>query len=145
MSQQRGHMAHVYWLHLKGQSLDDGYIGVTTMPLSKRIYFHKWRGENPHLESAFNKYGDDIIQSILLEGPKEYCYEIEAKLRPNKNIGWNIAEGGSAPPSLKGKPPNNTFKKGYTPWNKGKKCPQLKTSGTFQKGHTYHPRHKEYV
>ena len=27
-------------------------------------------------------------------GSEEYCYEIEGKLRPNKRIGWNIAEGG---------------------------------------------------
>ena len=85
--------AYVYHLHLKEHSLYEGYVGVA-IDVLQRLNEHKRININPHLTNAFNKYGDDIICSILLEGPEAYCYEIEKKLRSSENIGWNINEGG---------------------------------------------------
>jgi hypothetical protein len=41
------------------------------------------------------KYKDDIVIVTLLEGPEDYCANIEQKLRPAIKIGWNIHVGGN--------------------------------------------------
>ena len=97
--------AYVYWLHLPEHTdiFTEGYIGVARDP-EKRLKAHHyliqshWH-ENPHLYRAFEKYKEQIIQDIVIIGEENYCYEIETKLRPQKQIGWNIAEGGNKPPS----------------------------------------------
>lgn len=98
-------MAVVYWIHTPEHSniTTEGYIGVTTRSrLKRRLYEHKIHKQNPHLTNALIKY-KDIVHSILLEGPEDYCYEIESKLRPTDHIGWNINKGGTKPPSWKGR------------------------------------------
>lgn len=40
---------------------------------------------------------------IVLIAEQDYCTDIESKLRPEPNIGWNIICGGGLPPSFKGK------------------------------------------
>jgi hypothetical protein len=90
--------AYVYWLHRPEHTdpFTEGYIGVSIQPL-KRFYQHKKQYYmNPHLAHVFKKH-NDIMQSILLVGPEDYCYEIEAKMRPCENIAWNIAMGGNRP------------------------------------------------
>ena len=91
--------AFVYWLHLPEHTnfLNEGYIGVSIRP-ERRLYEHRTCNENPHLTNAFKRYNSNVIQSILLIGTQEYCYEIENKLRPTDHIGWNINEGGTKPP-----------------------------------------------
>ncbi len=95
-------MTHVYWIHLKEHTLEEGYIGVSnnaTQRYSDHCYLiENEKHENIHLTRAFKKYKKEIIFTILAEGPELYCYEIEIKLRPIKNIGWNIAEGDHKPP-----------------------------------------------
>lgn len=77
--------------------MTEGYIGVSKNP-KNRYYRHKSIDRNnPHLKNAFKKY-DSIIQDILVIGEDQYCYKLEAKLRPTKDIGWNIAAGGEFPP-----------------------------------------------
>lgn len=97
---------HIYWLHLKEHKdiFSEGYIGITHR-LERRLVEHKCysKRRNPHLANAFTAYGKEIIQTILLTGLKEYCEYIEEKIRPNRNIGWNIAKGGGVPTSPKGK------------------------------------------
>ena len=90
----------VYWLHFPNIMICSrkGYIGVSVNPsyrLRQHIYSSKngWH-ENLHLKRVFEKYNDNVCQTILLEGSEKYCYEIEQKMRPKKQIGWNIAEGG---------------------------------------------------
>jgi|ERR1017187_4140587 hypothetical protein len=100
--------SNLYWIHLPEHTdiLLEGYIGVSRDPI-RRLSNHKTGKRNPHLTNAFAKY-KDIIHTILLQGEEEYCYEIEEKLRPTINIGWNITSGGNRPPILYGE--NNHMK-----------------------------------
>lgn len=113
---------------------------------AKRFTAHKCYKENPHLTNAFKKY-KDVTHTILIKGTKEYCLEIEKKLRPTDHIGWNIVPGGGLPPVKKAggkqaplteeqkqklreanlrngnRPPiqyGNKHRAGKIPWNKGK-------------------------
>lgn len=94
---------YLYWIHRPNQTnlLSEGYIGVSKNP-EKRLWEHKHHKRNPHLSNAFKKY-KDITHTILLIGEENYCYEIEEKLRPTSDIGWNIVKGGGNPPSGKRK------------------------------------------
>jgi len=79
----------------------EGYIGVTKHTLSERLRQHKKEaagGSTYAVHNAIRKYGSDLIVQPLLEADEEYCYCIEAKLRPSRHIGWNIAEGGGKSP-----------------------------------------------
>jgi hypothetical protein len=46
---------------------------------------------------AIKKHGDRLIISTLVIGDEPYCLDVEHKLRPAQNIGWNVAVGGLAP------------------------------------------------
>lgn len=94
---------YVYHIIQEQDSLDlnSGYIGVSKYP-EKRLEHHRNRSENPHLYNAFIKYGAAIKQYLIFQGTEQACYDLELKLRPVKNIGWNINCGGSKPPSPKG-------------------------------------------
>lgn len=117
-------MTFVYWLHLPDHTdiWTEGYIGVTNN-VTQRLNFHKKRKQNPHLRNAFQKY-PDIGVTVLLEGDEAYCFDIEAKLRPQTNLGWNINVGGSKPPSRKGK---------KNPWKIGVGCRGMKSPWTTQR------------
>ena len=95
--------ACVYWIHLPEHKniVSEGYVGVSIDP-KRRFNQHKKRKVNPHLQHAFDKY-HNIVITVIDEGTKEYCYEKEHKLRPQKNIGWNINEGGGLPPDNRGR------------------------------------------
>lgn len=79
-------MAILYWAKLPEHTdiFTQGYVGVTTN-ISKRTrgHRHKFKSVKESL----------IIQPVLIADTK-YCYEIEEKLRPTKNIGWNKSVGG---------------------------------------------------
>jgi len=94
---------YVYWIHNEAHSdiFTEGYIGITNNP-KRRYDAHKYKKQNPILENAFNKY-KNLTMTILVVGLKEYCKNLEIKLRPHKEIGWNISPGGGMPPSRKGK------------------------------------------
>lgn len=79
-------MAHVYWLHLPEHTnfLTEGYIGAAS-DIEARLRSHKYR---------FKKMWEKISVKILVQSTIDYCFELEAKLRPNRNIGWNVAAGG---------------------------------------------------
>ena len=105
----------IYWIRLPEHLdiLSQGYVGISKNPV-KRFKTHKTRSNNPHLINVFKKY-QEVIMDIILESHEHYCKEIEEKLRPSKNIGWNIEKGGGMPPVLIGHKHNV----GKTPWNKG--------------------------
>lgn len=106
---------YIYWIHLPEHQdiLSEGYVGISNNP-SKRLKSHRTRSNNPHLSNCFKKY-PNIVMDVLIEAEESFCKEIEEKLRPSKNIGWNIEKGGGKPPVLIGHTHNN----GRTPWNKG--------------------------
>src|SRR6056297_3789788 len=91
---------YLYWIHRNAQKdlLSEGYIGITN-DIDRRFKTHKYKAENGsklHVHLAIQKY-DDIKFDILCVGDKEYIIELEEKLRPSSNIGWNITKGGNLP------------------------------------------------
>jgi len=121
----------LYWIHHPDHTdmFTQGYIGISNN-VKMRWYKHKAFTQNAHLKNAINKYGwDALIKEIILIADEAYCLMVELQLRPTKDIGWNIIEGGGKPPkNTKGKGykvPNMSlnagmFKPGLIPWNKGK-------------------------
>lgn len=111
----------VYWIREKSHTdlMSQGYIGVSGN-VKERFASHKkmWSGTNNYLCNAIKKYGwDNLDKSVLLVAEKDYCLEIERKLRPADKIGWNLTVGGGMPPVLTGPQPHL---RGRPAWNKGK-------------------------
>lgn len=79
-------MAILYWLRLREHNdmFSQGYIGVSCN-LHRRIISHKHR---------FKAIWNDIVVQQLVMSTPEYCYDLEKKLRPKRNIGWNKSIGG---------------------------------------------------
>lgn len=89
----------VYWIHKPEHTdiLTEGYVGITNKQVSKRWYKHKLDAKEDGslpVHRAINKYDDIIFEVILAADNREYCQDIEKKLRPTINIGWNVAQGG---------------------------------------------------
>lgn len=111
----------VYWIREQSHTdiMTQGYIGVSGN-VDGRFASHKgmWSGTNAHLRHAIKKYGwGNLIKSVLFYANKEYCLNIERKLRPAEKIGWNLTIGGGMPPTLSGPQPHL---RGRIAWNKGK-------------------------
>ena len=107
----------VYWIR-KPEHTDmtsEGYIGVTSR-YTRRLWEHLTLDGNRHLKFAIDKYGwDNLVKSQIVIAEENYCLDLERKLRPENDIGWNCVMGG-------GKPPVNVNKhwtKGMQAWNKG--------------------------
>tara|TARA_R110000868_G_scaffold121152_1_gene321501 strand:- start:529 stop:1044 length:516 start_codon:yes stop_codon:yes gene_type:complete len=102
-------ITQVYWIRAKHHTdvTSDGYIGVSKNANKRWAYGHKWahakgRHDNPHLSSAISKHGwDNLVKTILVVADESYCYDLERKLRPEDNIGWNLVTGGGKPPVSK--------------------------------------------
>lgn len=104
----------VYWIRrtIHNDIFVDGYIGITSN-IQQRWKMHKrLQSGNSHLERSLKLY-NDIIFEELFEGTREHCEEIEFYLRPNKNMGWNFAEGGNIPPCTKGRKWTKTRRENY--------------------------------
>ena len=89
----------IYWIKHPDHSdmFTEGYIGITN-DFAQRMRKHKSKITNAHLLNAINKYGWDVlVKNVILIANVDYCLEIEQKLRPKKDIGWNIAVGGGKP------------------------------------------------
>lgn len=129
--------AVIYWIREKSHTdiTCQGYVGVAKSA-SKRWWGHKWalgagRHENPILSNAVKKHGwDNLVKEIVVVSSEEYCYELEQKLRPSLEIGWNLAIGGCKPPVSRSRGPEYVSPlKGVprpTPWLIGvkKKMPE---------------------
>lgn len=92
----------LYWIHYPDQTSpeSEGYIGITS-DFSKRIQTHSRYTKYAHIK---NRIDSGAIATILQENlTKKQAEALEAKYRPDENIGWNIAKGGNIPPSRKGK------------------------------------------
>lgn len=100
-------MACVYWIHLPEHTdmFSEGYVGVTTKTAEHRFAEHvkasnSKRRKNYTICNAIRKHGPDaFIVDTLIIASEDYCYLMESRLRPKKAIGYNIAEGGTKPPS----------------------------------------------
>lgn len=121
------------------------YIGSTTMRVMKRIEHHvsmlrAGKHKNSHLQNAFNKYGETSFCVLIIENTEKHNtlereqYYIDREEKENL---YNINPLASCTPNMsketiakraatmKRKYASGeiqpTFKKGHTPWNKGKK------------------------
>mgnify|MGYP001593129593 FL=1 len=104
----------VYWIHRRGDIdiMSDGYIGVTDN-LNRRVTQHnRYNVDNPRLRRALDKYDDIVVDQITI-GSHSYCFDLEHQLRPDKLIGWNIAEGGDCPPSASGRQWSDEHRSNY--------------------------------
>lgn len=119
-------MSSVYWIHHPEHTdmFSQGYIGVSK-DLKKRWSDHAKRTGNTHLLHAIKKYGwDSLVKEVVLVADEAYCLMIEAKLRVEDKIGWNITKGGGMPPLTKwnlGKNLSNETKAKISINRKGKK------------------------
>lgn len=91
----------VYWIHENNHSdpYTEGYVGVTN-DLPRRLSHHRTQGQNPIVRNKIDKSEVSVLRDGL---DCESALQIEHEYRPNPNIGWNINEGGSMPPSQKGR------------------------------------------
>ena len=109
----------VYWIRCQDHTdiKSQGYVGVS-MNVEKRFEQHLKRAQNRHLSFAIKKHGwDNLVKSVVLLSDKDYCLDIERKLRPADKIGWNLTAGGGYPPVFFGPQPQ---RRGKPAWNKGK-------------------------
>ena len=114
--------------------LSSGYIGITNNP-EIRFQQHKYR-TNEHLKNAIKKYGDQVFKRILLANlDKELAELCEEMLRPNENIGWNIAKGGSIPPNPTGKQRSEQYRKNIAKAKQGHLNPMYGKKVVFSKEH----------
>jgi hypothetical protein len=96
---------NLYWIRHQDHTdiFSQGYVGVSNN-VEKRWYDHKTYTENAHLKNAITKYGwDNLVKEVVLIADDGYCLDIEAKLRPTDQLGWNIVMGGGMPPNALGK------------------------------------------
>jgi hypothetical protein len=81
-------MPHVvYWLHDERCVCvwRHGYIGITYRP-TQRLQQHRGSG----------RFSSNLQWTVLFIGTRLQCRQIEFKLRPTQDIGWNHAPGGNA-------------------------------------------------
>lgn len=100
----------VYWIRHPEHTdmFTQGYIGITKHGRQeRRLWEHKNVSGNNHLKNALNKY--DTKMEVILISDNDYCIDIEKKLRPEPNIGWNITCGGGLPPNFAGKKRSHEF------------------------------------
>lgn len=92
-------MTCVYWIRHADHTdvFTQGYVGITAN-MNSRMWRHSQQKTNPHLANAIKKYGwDALVKTVLLVSSTTYCLAIEKKLRPTKDVGWNVAMGGGKP------------------------------------------------
>lgn len=92
-------VCYVYWIHLPEHTdiFTEGYVGITNNPKRRFNDHHKIRDKRRqiHINNAIDKYGwDNLVKDIILMSTRRYCLEIERKLRPDIQVGWNIEKGG---------------------------------------------------
>jgi hypothetical protein len=86
----------VYWIHTPRHKdmFCEGYIGISKQKVQDRWRQH-FEERKESMISFVHKNGTPLIfEVILVADSREYCEQIEKKLRPTPNIGWNVAQGG---------------------------------------------------
>lgn len=91
-------MFSVYHIRRPGMKSNEGYIGVSSRPKTrKKAHFsaaQQSRHENSYLQNAIQKYSD--IEFVILHSnlSRIEAYMAEEFYRPTSKIGWNIKAGG---------------------------------------------------
>ena len=97
-------MSYLYWIHYPDHTdiSSQGYVGVSLndKTLSMREWRHRNKTENPILPHAFAKGA--ILEVVEEYNDYESALARESELRPDPQIGWNIAAGGGMPPITSG-------------------------------------------
>jgi hypothetical protein len=93
-------VCEVYWIHLESHKdiFSEGYVGISVKGAQRRFIEHKSAvnsGSTLTVHNAIRKHSSDIIVDTVLIGTSDYCLDVESKLRPTPNIGWNISPGGA--------------------------------------------------
>ncbi len=101
-------MIYVYWLHLQNHTnpKEQGYIGISKQPIQRyRTHLKYKHAFSKGVRAAIEKYGfNQIKHSVLFEFPTLIeARKKELELRPNINIGWNLAKGGGITPDVTGR------------------------------------------
>jgi hypothetical protein len=97
---------YVYWIHLAEHTdiKTQGYVGITTKPVSKRFSDHcrKARKQPTFLiHQAINKYGaENLVVDTICVTSREHAKWTELQLRPEDFIGWNMRRGGALPADI---------------------------------------------
>jgi len=92
-------MPLIYWIHYPEHTdpLTEGYIGIS-QDLDTRLAVHKRNAAKnpigPKDEALISLRADEIIVETIFKGTASDCADEEYRLRPTKNIGWNISQGG---------------------------------------------------
>ncbi len=79
-------------------SLSEGYIGVTGRAINRRHRDHL-KDTQRHLSRPLSEHllkNREVLPVALACGSKEEINELEIRLRPEPNLGWNIHSGGGA-------------------------------------------------
>ena len=93
-------MPIVYWIHYPEHTdpLTDGYVGVTD-DFEIRLAVHKRNARknpiSPKDEALIGTRSEEIVIETIFEGSASECADEEIRLRPRREIGWNISPGGS--------------------------------------------------
>lgn len=101
---EHGHDSGIYGI----KNIVNGkiYIGQTIQPFYKRYQLHDWKlrsnqHDNAHLQYAYNKYGENNFEFIIIESAKiwdrDELNELEIKyisLYKDLNLSYNILNGG---------------------------------------------------
>lgn len=89
---------YLYWIKLKSHTdfLTEGYIGIT-YNFERRVLQHKLKARSSvgKVYEILNKLPEEDVEfKVLVIGDEKYCRDLEYKLRPKPDIGWNSAQGG---------------------------------------------------
>ena len=161
-------MIYVYWIHLEHHSNPalEGYIGISKQPIQRyKTHLNYKHAFSKGVRAAIEKHGKNSIKhSLLFEFPTLTEARLkEFELRPNMNIGWNLAKGGGVTPDVTGRTHSKESKEkislsnkitkaesGYIPnVFKGKtdrhSDAMKKHLGSFHKGKTISDAHKQAI
>jgi len=95
--------ASVYWIRHSEHTdcRTQGYVGFTSGKPAYRWKRHvreAQKGANTcrRLQDAIRRYKpENLVFGVLCVGDPAYCLDLEQRLRPAENIGWNIGCGGA--------------------------------------------------
>lgn len=88
---------YVMWDETCPNPLLDGYVGLTSQSLERRRYQHGYNMRVRHRDrwSAVRDVSAEFFMRPVYRGSEEECRRLEAFLRPNSRIGWNVTVGGA--------------------------------------------------